>query len=329
MFGTGLDLLTAAVFLGGLAAFGAFALALGSAGGEARARLKRRLEAVRGGRAREAPAVHASLRRTGAKRARALDSAVQRLLPSRSGLEAQLARTGREIRLSAFVLGSLGLGLSAVLLALVLGVSPWLALVLGLALGLALPRLWLARMAARRTKRFLDLFPDAIDVVVRSVRSGLPVAEAVNAIATEFVDPVGTEFQRVADAVKLGSSLEEALWKAAARLGLPEFNFFVISLSVQRETGGNLAETLSNLADILRRRHQMKLKVRAMSSEARASAMILGFLPFVIFLVLFVVNGQYVMRLFDDPRGLLLLAFGLVSQAVGVGIMMKMARFEI
>lgn len=330
MFESGADLVTAAAFLGGLAVFGALATLVAGAGGEARARLRRRLDAARGGPLPRLPlAVPASLRCDNRASGRGLDAAIQRLLPSRSRLEKTLERTGRDIRLSVFVLGSATFALAFALFGLLLETPLWFALLLAAAGGLVVPRVLIARLVARRARRFLDLFPDAIDVVVRSVRSGLPASEAVNAIAAEFADPVGPEFRRVADAIKLGSSLEEALWKTAARLELPEFNFFVISLAVQRETGGNLAETLSNLSDILRRRHQMKLKVKAMSSEARASAMILGLLPFVIFVILFVVNNHYIMRLFDDPRGLVLVAFGLASQAVGIAVMMKMARFEI
>jgi tight adherence protein B len=119
------------------------------------------------------------------------------------------------------------------------------------------------------------------------------------------------------------------LWDAVKRIDLPDFKFFVVSLSVQRETGGNLAETLENLSNILRQRRQMKLKIKAMSSEARASAMILGALPFLMFSIMLLINSEYVMTLFTDPRGLIMVGFGLACLALGVGIMWKMVRFEI
>ncbi|MCW5750509.1 MAG: type II secretion system F family protein, partial [Alphaproteobacteria bacterium] len=122
---------------------------------------------------------------------------------------------------------------------------------------------------------------------------------------------------------------EEMLWATARRIDSPDFKFFVISLSVQRETGGNLAEALQNLSDILRRRRQMRLKVRALSSEARASAYIIGSLPFVMFMLLMLVNAGYVTQLFTDPRGMILVGIGLFSMLIGVVVMFKMVRFEI
>jgi tight adherence protein B len=164
---------------------------------------------------------------------------------------------------------------------------------------------------------------------VRGLRSGLPVTESIRTIGTEVPDPIGVEFRTVTDGVGLGQSLEEALWDAAKRLDTPEFKFFVVSLSIQRETGGNLAETLSNLADILRRRRQMRLKIKAMSSEARASAYILASLPFIVFGAITIFNPGYSMQLFEDPRGHVLVAAGLTSLVVGVLVMAKMIRFEI
>lgn len=142
-------------------------------------------------------------------------------------------------------------------------------------------------------------------------------------------DPVGIEFRRITNSVKLGQTLEEALWDASRRLDTPDFKFFVISLSVQRETGGNLAETLHNLGDILRKRQQLKLKIKAMSSEARASAYIIGSLPFIMLGILMMINRKYVMVLFTDPRGLIFVGVGLLLIGLGALIMSKMVKFEI
>jgi tight adherence protein B len=144
-----------------------------------------------------------------------------------------------------------------------------------------------------------------------------------------MADPVGREFRLITDAIKFGTTLEKALWDASDRLGIQEFKFFVISLSVQKETGGNLGETLANLSDILRRRHQMKLKIKAMSSEARASAMILGSLPFIMFGIIFLLNTDYAMDLFTDPRGRAMLVAVLLIMGMGILVMRKMVRFEI
>jgi tight adherence protein B len=134
----------------------------------------------------------------------------------------------------------------------------------------------------------------------------------------------------VAVAVReMGMTPDEALWSAARRLSIPEFKFFVISLSIQQETGGNLAEVLEKLSDMVRRREQVRLKIKAMSSEARASAMIIGALPFIMGVLIYLVNPDYMIRLFTDPRGWLMLGFGLTSMAIGVAVMAKMIKFEI
>ena len=137
------------------------------------------------------------------------------------------------------------------------------------------------------------------------------------------------DISAVTDAVRFGRPLEDALWDVSKRLDVAEFKFFVISLAVQKDTGGNLAETLGNLSDILRKRRQMKLKIKAMSSEAKASAMILGGLPFVMFAIIYVMSPGYEAMLFTDPRGKLMLGAGLAIMSVGILVMRKMVRFEI
>jgi len=184
-------------------------------------------------------------------------------------------------------------------------------------------------MAAKRIKAFTAQFPDAIDQIVRGLKSGLPVTESIASVGREMADPVGAEFRQVSDSIKFGRSLEDTLWATAKRLDTPEFKFFVISLSVQRETGGNLAEALANLSDILRRRRQMKMKIKAMSSEAKASAIILGSLPFIMFGIIFAMSPDYEMQLFTDPRGQTMLIVGLFIMSIGIAVMNKMVRFEI
>ena len=164
---------------------------------------------------------------------------------------------------------------------------------------------------------------------MRGIRSGLPASEALRTIADEIQDPVGKEFRDVTDQMRIGVAMDEALWATAKRLAIPEFNFLVISLSIQQETGGNLAEILEKLSDMVRRREQMRLKVKAMSSEARASAMIIGSLPFVMAGVISFVNPEYMSTLFTDPRGWVMIGIGLTSLLIGLGIMAKMIRFDI
>ena len=252
------------------------------------------------------------------------------VMPRPGEMRARLAKTGRDIPLGNYAAVSFGiLAASTVVLAFVFNFPFILALGAGIAAGIGLPHMAVSRMIDKRSQKFISNFPDAIDLMVRGLRSGLPITESMNSVSQEIPDPVGKEFRRVVDAIRLGQTMEEALWETAGRLGLPEFKFFVISLAIQRETGGNLAETLSNLTDVLRKRQQMKLKIKAMSSEARASALIIGSLPFIMFGILLMLNYNYTSLLFTDKRGMMMMGIGLISMGLGIGVINKMIKFEI
>jgi len=304
-------------------------------GGDGRARLNRRLARVRAPRTGTAPeAAPVNLRKAGAgggtEGRRGLEHWVRHIVPRPDALAAKLERTGYAIPLWAYAALCLLIAVSAVLVGRQLfGLQLLFCLFGGAVLGLGVPHMVVGWLTRRRTAKFLALLPEAVDLMVRTVKSGLPVAEAISLAGRDMAAPAGEEFRRVSDNMRVGRSLEEALGEAASRLKIPEFDFLVISLSLQRETGGNIAETLANLSLMLRRRQTMKLKVRALSSEARASAWIVGLLPFGMFAVLFVVNQPYILPLFDDPRGLVLMAGGLISQFTGVMVMRTMSRFEI
>jgi len=327
-FAGNLSLPAIAVFVGVLVLFGALALA--GAGDPNRARLQRRLRRV-GFAAGSAGAadVAAKLRRQdGANEG--VERLLERILPRRQALADRLARTGLKIPVYTYVLVVVGLaGVLTVVVRIMFGLPVPLALLAGLAVGFLLPHMVIGSLAKRRLAKFLKLFPDTLDLMVRTVRSGLPIAEAVDLAGNDMAEPVRGEFRRVSDNMRIGRTLEEALWETADRLNLPEFKFFMVSLSVQRETGGNIAETLANLSQLLRRRQQMKLKIKSLSAEARASAWIVGALPVGMFGVLYMVNTEYMAAMLDDPRGLVLIGFGILSEVVGVGIMIKMSKFEI
>jgi hypothetical protein len=185
------------------------------------------------------------------------------------------------------------------------------------------------RMGKKRVAAFIKLFPEAIDLMVRALRSGLPISDAIINAGQEIGDPVGVELRTIESGMRLGRELDELLWDIAKRIDVPEFRFFIIALSVQRETGGNLAETLSNLSDVLRKRRTMRAKARAMASEARASTAILGSLPVVVSILLLLTSPQYIMILFLDVRGLMMIGVACAMLGTGILIMTKMARFEI
>jgi tight adherence protein B len=187
----------------------------------------------------------------------------------------------------------------------------------------------IGRLIAKRIKQFNANFPDAIELMVRGLRSGLPITETLGIVASEIGGPVGLEFRTVSDKMKIGRTMEAALQDTADRLGTAEFQFFVITLAIQRETGGNLAETLSNLADVLRKRAQMKLKIRAMSSESKASAMIVGALPFIVFIMVWVINPDYMSGFFKEDRLIVAGLGAMVWMSIGVAVMAKMVNFEI
>jgi len=329
----GLDL-RAVILLGGLVVCLVIVVAtFRGRAAQARRRLKGRMQRVTrnnsGAPRRQARALSVK-RRTQDSSFGQLDKLIKRYVPRPELLRERLARTGRDISLGEYVLLNLLLVLVAGYVFHRLIGFPFAASALaGVAIGLGVPHFGVGFVIGRRINKFIDLFPDAIDLIVRGLKSGLPVPESIKVVGEELADPVGAEFRTIAHAIKLGTTLEDALWGAAKRIDTPEFRFFVISLAVQRETGGNLAETLENLTDILRKRRAMKGKIRAMSSEAKTSAMILGSLPFILFGVIMVLNPGYVGQLFDDPRGVMMVVVGFGSLLTGIGIMMKMIKFEI
>ena len=259
-----------------------------------------------------------------------LDLLIKALMPNPEKLRARLARTGRKISIGQFLMSMAILGSAvAIGIRLLTNFGAPTCLLVGFAVGIAVPHFFIGHLGKRRLFKFNNLFPEAIDLIVRGLRSGLPVSESIKQVAREISDPVGTEFGQIADSITFGMTMQEALWSAAGRLDIPEYRFFAITLAIQQETGGNLAETLENLSTVLRRRKQMRLKIRALSSEAKASAYIIGSLPFVMFGIIMLMNPDYAMKLFTDPRGLLMVGAAFVCYGLGIGIMAKMIRFEI
>ena len=244
-------------------------------------------------------------------------------------LAMRLDRSGKGWTISQYMYASLGIALVIAVIMFLRTSSLPLSLAIGIFAGAGIPHFIVGRAIKKRTNAFNTKFPDAIELLVRGLRSGLPVTETLSVVAQEVDGPVGQEFKGIVERIKIGRTMEESLEETANRLGIPEFNFFCITLAIQRETGGNLAETLSNLSDVLRKRAQMKLKIRAMSSESKASAYIVGALPFIVFTMIWWINPDYVGSFFVDERLIVTGLGGLVWMSIGAFIMAKMVSFEI
>jgi len=315
------------VLLGGGSAIALVAFAL--AGPSPQRAQTRRLAAMRM-RHGDAAVVESQMRRIAAGRVQTrTDLAVGRLLPNPAQLAHRLAMTGKDWSVGRYGMVSAGLIVVVAGLLMLKGAPFLFALLFGVAVGAGVPHWLVGYFIRRRVTRFTAKFPDAIELLVRGLRSGLPVSETIGVVGNEVEGPVGEEFRMVADKMKIGMSMDAALQDTADRLGTPEFQFFVITIAIQRETGGNLAETLANLATVLRQRGQMKLKIKAMSSESKASAYIVGSLPFIVFGMIWMINAGYMQGFFSEPRLIIAGIGGLLWMGIGVFIMAKMVSFEI
>lgn len=311
-------------------AFLAFAILVILLGGPSAGQAKtRRLAMVKDRHAASTEAVVAAQMRKTIQSGRKGDSSLTALLPRRDELEKRIRRTGKSWTLTQYMFASMIMFVVATGGMLIVRAPFLMAALVGLLLGLGLPYLVVGMTIKRRVTAFNARFPDAIDLLVRGLKSGLPVTETFQVVSQELPGPVGEEFKGVVERIRIGNTMEAALQESADMLGTPEFQFFCITIQIQRETGGNLAETLANLSDVLRKRAQMKLKIRAMSSEAKASAYIVGALPFFVFGVVWSVNPSYLAGFFVEERLIIAGIGGLIWMSIGAGIMAKMVNFEI
>ncbi len=318
------------IILPALAALVVFFLIFG--GDQSAKQTKRRIDRIRQANSpSDLPKQTVSIRRSDADSDIAIiDSLIKRLLPRPEKLRLRLASAGFRSSLGRYLLISLMIGIATFSGLYFVDYIPLIVTILiSLFTTIMFPHAGLSFLMARRRNRFIAHFPEAIDLMVRGLRSGLPITESIKTAGEEIADPVGAELTGITDSVLLGEKLEAALWDTSKRLNIQEFNFFTVALAIQSETGGNLAETLANLSDVLRRRRQLKLKIKALSSEAKASAYIIGSLPFVMALLIFLVNPGYIDDLVEDPRGIFLVCLGFMSFGMGIGVMYRMVKFEI
>jgi tight adherence protein B len=296
--------------------------------GKKRKAMQKRIQAVQARRPQIEEAM--SLRRKSNEITAGLVYKLTKPLPEFKRLADLLERAGNPVSAKQYLFRRLLMSLVIVFFVVVMMRKPLLlAIPLAFIAGAWLPIKYLQMRINKQNREFLKIFPDAIDLIVRGLRSGLPVSESLVLVSQEVPAPVGPAFSRVSNTMKLGVPLEKALQETAKKLDIAEFNFFTTSIMLQRETGGNLSEILSNLSDVLRARIMMRLKIKAMSSEARASTIIIGALPFVVITAVGVLSPDYMKPLFNDYRGNIWLGIAAGMLGSGLWIMNRMSKFEI
>ena len=247
----------------------------------------------------------------------------------RMNLTTLLAQSGLDITKRTFWLMSLVSGAVFGVAPVVLGAPIYVGGATAFVGLLGFPRYVLKYMRKRRQTKFLTDFADAVDVMVRGLKSGLPVSETMKIVASESGQPVGPEFHEVVEGQRLGISIDQGIERMVERMPLPEVNFLAIVLGIQAKTGGNLSEALANLSRVLRDRKKMKAKVKSVSQEAKSSAAIIGSLPFIIMGALEMLNPKYLDPLFYTHLGNIILICSGVWMTIGVLVMRKMIQFEI
>lgn len=293
-----------------------------------RAKLNRRVAMIAGGRAQASATARAP--RTSRRNIQARIDAESRKRRRAWAwtLREQLNRAGLHVEVRRYLLLNAALALAAMLLAWLIHMPLFAILLFAVIFGIGLPKMVVSFLANRRATRFTAQFAEALDVIVRGLRTGLPLGECIAAIGNDMPAPLGAEFRLITENQRLGLSLTEALDRAVERMPTADFKYFGIVLAIQQQTGGNLAETLAKLADLLRARKRMRDKIKAFSSEAKASAMIIGSLPIVVALLMLLVGRDYVMLLFTTELGNLLIAIGGVMMLAGTLVMRKMINFD-
>jgi tight adherence protein B len=227
-----------------------------------------------------------------------------------------------------FIIISVVIGLALFIAGFVMGGGILVAAGLGFAGGLGIPRWLLAFLKKRRENAFLHNFPDAVDVIVRGVKAGLPLGDCLRIVATEAQEPVRGEFKVIVESQTIGISMGDACAKLFERMPLPEANFFGIVVAIQQRSGGNLSEALGNLSRVLRDRKKMKAKIQAMSMEAKASAVIIAALPFAVMILVYITSPTYIELLWTHQTGRLMMACCAVWMSIGVFVMKKMINFD-
>lgn len=241
----------------------------------------------------------------------------------------RIMQAGLEVSVRRFWINSLVFGLVLGVLTKVFGLSVFVSLMVFVTGFLGLPRLLLKKLAARRQKKFLEEFADALEAMIRLLKAGMPVSEAISMVGREFTGPVGEEMSKIYDTQKVGIPLEEACRIATKRMPLTEMQMFATGIAIQAQTGASLSEVLSNLANVIRSRFKLKRKVKALSSEAKSSACIIGSLPVLISTGIYFINPDHIMVLVESNVGRFLIAGAIVWMGMGVLMMRVMINFKV
>lgn len=243
-------------------------------------------------------------------------------------LQQQIYQAGMRTKKNVFIRNSIIVGVVVAIVSFVLEVPILFACVFGAAVAYIGPKLYLTRRRKKFQSSFLDELPNAVEAIVRGVKSGLPLNDCIKSVATDAKEPVRTEFARIVDQQAFGKTTAESITILFDRVPLPEVNFFVVVITVQQQAGGNLSEALTNLGVVLRNRKKMQAKVKALSSEATASAGIIGSLPFVVGTLVTLTTPSYLLPLIQTPVGQICLGIAVVLMCTGMFIMKKMISFD-
>ena len=243
-------------------------------------------------------------------------------------LPIRISQAGLNWSKRQFIIISVAIGAALFIAGFLSGGGILVAAGLGFAGGVGIPRWMLTFLKGRREAQFLYNFPDAVDVIVRGVKAGLPLGDCLRIIATEAQEPVRGEFKVIVESQTIGIPMGEACAKLFERMPLPEANFFGIVVSIQQRSGGNLSEALGNLSRVLRDRKKMKAKIQAMSMEAKASAVIIAALPFCVMILVYITSPNYIELLWTHPTGRMMMASCAAWMTIGVFVMKKMINFD-
>ncbi|MEX0590848.1 MAG: type II secretion system F family protein [Xanthobacteraceae bacterium] len=325
MFGSLTIAVLATVAVGGLA----YALLYSYVSGDARAEKRKReitVDEIAARRARIVPDAATSRRQQVEETLKKVEE--RQRSRKNPPLSVRLQQAGLGWSKRNFLIGSAVVAIIAGALATVFGQQWYIALGAALAIGVGAPRWLLGYLKKRREQRFIEELPNAIDVIVRGVKAGLPLGDCIRIIAAETVDPVKSEFRMIAESTAIGMPLPEACAKLYDRIPMAEANFFSIVITIQQKAGGSLAEALANLSRVLRDRKKMRAKIDAMSMEAKASAVIIAALPIAVMLLVYLTSPGYIELLWTEPLGRMMLAASAVWMTLGTFVMRRMINFD-